>query len=71
MDMLDAAQKVVAALHFSGSGFTDFTPKVEHHDAHPADVPETRASIAAVSKELDWHPTIIFPDTTSPDTEKV
>ena len=71
MDMLDAAQKVVAALHFSGSGFTDFTPKVEHHEAHPADVPETRASIAAVSKELGWQPRIFFPETSDQDVKKV
>jgi nucleoside-diphosphate-sugar epimerase len=69
--MLDAAQKVVAALHFSGSNFTDFTPKIEYLEAHPADVPETRASIAAVGKELGWQPTIIFPKTSDPDVKKV
>lgn len=71
MDMLDAAKKVVAALHFSGSGFTDFTPKVEHHEAHPADVPETLASLTAVGKELGWAPRIFFPERSDPDVKKV
>jgi len=71
LDMLDAAQKVVAALHFSGPSFTDFTPEVSYQNAHPADVPETLASIAAVGKELGWQPTIIFPETSDPDVKKV
>jgi UDP-glucuronate 4-epimerase len=71
MDMLDAAQKVVAALHFSGSGFTHFTPNVSYQNAHPADVPETLASITAVGKELGWSPRIFFPETSDPDVKKV
>jgi UDP-glucuronate 4-epimerase len=71
LDMLHAAQKVVAALHFSGSNFTHFTPEASYQSAHPADVPETLASIAAVGKELGWQPTIIFPKTSDPDVKKV
>jgi UDP-glucuronate 4-epimerase len=71
MDMLDAAQKVVAALHFSGSGFTHFTPNVSYQNAHQADVPETLASLAAVGKELGWSPRIFFPETSDPDVKKV
>jgi UDP-glucuronate 4-epimerase len=56
MDMLDAAQKVVAALHFSGSSFTDFTPSVTYQEGHPADVPETLASLMAVAKNSVGHP---------------
>jgi len=71
MDMLDAAQKVVAALHFSESNFTLFTPPVVHQNAHPADVPETRASLMAVRKELGWAPRIFFPETSNSDAKKV
>jgi UDP-glucuronate 4-epimerase len=71
MDMLDAAQKVVAALHFSGSGFTHFTPNVSYQNAHQADVPETLASLTAVGKELGWTPRIFFPETSDPDVKKV
>jgi hypothetical protein len=44
---------------------------VSYQNAHPADVPETLASIAAVGKELGWQPTIIFPETSDPDVKKV
>jgi UDP-glucuronate 4-epimerase len=71
MDMLDAATKAAAALQISGSSFTDFTPAVVHQDAHPADVPETRASLVAVGKELDWGPRVFFPNDTPPDVKKV
>jgi hypothetical protein len=49
MDMLAAATKTAA-------------PIVEHHAPHPADVPETLASIRAVGAELGWKPRIFFPD---------
>ena len=71
LDMLAAAQNAVAALHPAGSSFTDFTPSVVHRDAHPADVPETRASVTAVGKTLGWEPRIFFPETSAPDGEKV
>jgi nucleoside-diphosphate-sugar epimerase len=71
MDMVEAAQKDVAALHFSGSNFTHFTPDVSYQSAHPADVPETLASIAAVGRELGWQPSIMFPKTTPCDVKKV
>jgi UDP-glucuronate 4-epimerase len=67
MDMVKAA----AAFHFSDSGFTDFTPAVEHRDANPADVPETLASLVAVGKELGWAPRIFFPNRSSSHDEKV
>ena len=57
MDMLEA----VAALHFPGVGSTPFTPVVEHQTAHPADVPETLASLERVWLELGWRPRIFFP----------
>jgi UDP-glucuronate 4-epimerase len=38
------------------------TPRVEYQVAHPADVPETLASITAVGAQLGWQPRIIFPD---------
>ena len=49
MDMLAAAAKTAA-------------PIVEHQAPHPADVPETLASIRAVGAELGWQPRIFFPD---------
>ena len=57
MDMVEA----VAALHFPGAGPTPFAPVVEHQNAHPADVPETLASLERVGLELGWSPWIIFP----------
>jgi UDP-glucuronate 4-epimerase len=57
MDMAKAA----AALHFSGSSFTDFTPAVTHEPPHPADLPETRASLINTRKTLHWEPGIFFP----------
>ncbi len=71
LDMLEAATKTAAALQFSGSSFTDFTPVVTHQEAHPADVPETLASLTAVGKELGWAPRILFPETGAADMEKV
>ena len=57
MDMAKAA----AALHFSGSSFTDFTPAATHENPHPADLPETRASLINTRKTLNWEPGIFFP----------
>jgi UDP-glucuronate 4-epimerase len=71
MDMVEAAQNDVSALHFSGSNFTHFTPNVSYQNAHQADVPETLASITAVGKELGWRPSILFPKTTQNDVKKV
>ncbi len=71
LDMLEAAQKAVAALHPAGSSFTDFTPSVVHQNAHPADVPETRVSLEAVGKTIGWEPRIFFPDAPDPDVGKV
>ena len=36
-------------------------PAVERLPAHPADVPETRASVAKAEAELGWKPTVFFP----------
>ncbi len=71
LDMLEAARRSVAASQESGSGLTDFTPQVVHRNAHPADVPETRASLVAVGKTLGWQPRIFFPATSTPDEGKV
>ena len=49
MDMLDAARRTA-------------TPLVVHQAAHPADVPETLASITAAGAQLGWQPRIFFPD---------
>jgi nucleoside-diphosphate-sugar epimerase len=37
-------------------------PPVEFQAAHPADVPETLASITAAGAQLGWQPRIFFPD---------
>ena len=66
-----AATKTAAALQFSGSSFTVFTPVVTHQNAHPADVPETRASLMAVERDLGWKPRIFFPNEAVPDVKKV
>ncbi|RYD35488.1 MAG: NAD-dependent epimerase/dehydratase family protein [Verrucomicrobiaceae bacterium] len=71
MDMLDAATKTAAALQFPGSNFTDFTPAVTYQKGHPADVPETLASLTAVAKELGWAPRIFFPDEPVSGAKKV
>jgi UDP-glucuronate 4-epimerase len=71
MDMLDAARKAAAALQISGSSFTHFTPPVVHQNPHPADVPETRASLVAVGKKIGWNPRIFFPETAASDVKKV
>ena len=34
---------------------------LEHQNAHPADVPETLASLERVARELGWAPRIFFP----------
>jgi hypothetical protein len=52
-------------------GLTDFTPAVPHQEAHPADVPETRASLMTVGKELGWQPLIFFPETGAADVKEV
>ena len=49
LDMLAAARKTA-------------TPLVEHQAPHPADVPETLASITAAEAQLGWQPRIFFPD---------
>jgi nucleoside-diphosphate-sugar epimerase len=46
-------------------------PVVEHQLPHPADVPETLASISAVGTELGWKPRIFFPDGATSDAKKV
>ncbi|MBN8458854.1 MAG: NAD-dependent epimerase/dehydratase family protein [Verrucomicrobia bacterium] len=71
LDMVDAAAKNAAALHFPGSGFTNFTPVLTKIDPHPADVPETRASIVAVGRELGWTPSVFFPNGPISDVKKV
>ena len=49
MEMLAAATKSAA-------------PMVEHQAPHPADVPETLASIWAIGAALGWQPRIFFPE---------
>ena len=63
LDMLETARKAVGKTSNPGSGFTAFYTPVNHLPAHPADVPETLASLAAVGKELGWSPRILFPET--------
>ena len=53
LDMLAAAAQSAA-------------PQVEFQAPHPADVPETLASITAVGIQLGWQPRISFPDGPDP-----
>jgi hypothetical protein len=69
--MAEAAARNVAALHFPGSNFTHFTPPVTHETTHPADVPETLASLVAVWRELGWTPSVFFPNGPVYDVKKV
>jgi len=69
--MVEAAAKNAAALHFPGQNFTNFTPLLEHQEPHPADVPETRASLVAVGRELHWTPSVFFPNGPLSDVKKV
>ena len=71
LDMLEAARQDSAALQKSPVCFTDFTPRIDPQPSHPADVPETLASLVAVGKELGWQPRIFFPETTPRDVKKV
>jgi UDP-glucuronate 4-epimerase len=64
MDMLEAATRTAAALQFSGSNFTNFTPSVTHQNAHPADVPQTLANHTKATTCIGWRPRIFFPKTT-------
>jgi UDP-glucuronate 4-epimerase len=70
LDMAEAAAKNVSTLHFSGSNFTNFTLSLEHRDPHPADVPETRAFLVAVGRELHWTPSVFFPNLATFDAKK-
>ena len=56
MDMVDAATKAAAGKS------TDIHPAPVHQESHPADVPETLASLERVGLELGWEPTVFFPD---------
>ena len=56
MDMLEAATKAAARKS------NDIPPAPIHQNAHPADVPETLASLERVGRELGWAPRILFPD---------
>ena len=49
LDMVEAVRKTATA-------------PMEHREAHPADVPETLASIMAAGAQLGWQPRIFFPD---------
>lgn len=49
MDMLEAVRKTA-------------TPRIEHQAAHPAELPETLASIRAIGTQLGWQPRISFPN---------
>ena len=71
LDMLEAARRDCAVLQKSQSDFTGFTPRIDPQPAHPADVPETLASLVAVRKELGWQPRIFFPETPPEDVKKV
>jgi hypothetical protein len=44
---------------------------VTHETAHPADVPETLASLVAVGRELGWIPSVFFPNGPVSDVKKV
>ncbi len=56
MDMVEAATKAAAGKS------TDILPAPIHQEGHPADVPETLASLERVGLELGWEPTVFFPD---------
>ena len=56
MDMADAATKAAAGKS------ADIHPAPVHQESHPADVPETLASLERVKRELGWAPRIFFPD---------
>ena len=56
MDMADAATKAAAGKS------ADIHPAPVHQESHPADVPETLASLERVGLELGWEPTVFFPD---------
>ena len=56
MDMVDAATKAAARKS------ADIPPAPIHQASHPADVPETLASLERVRRELGWAPRILFPD---------
>jgi UDP-glucuronate 4-epimerase len=51
-----------SVLDMAGAAAKTATPLVEYQAAHPADVPETLASITAVGAQLGWQPRIFFPD---------
>jgi nucleoside-diphosphate-sugar epimerase len=56
MDMAAAATKTAARKS------TDILPAPIFQEGHPADVPETLASLERVGRELGWEPTVFFPD---------
>ena len=53
------------------SSFTNFTPRVDYQPPHPADVPETRASLEKARKMLDWEPLVGFPAGNDTEAKKV
>ena len=53
------------------SSFTNFTPVVDHQPAHPADVPETLASLEKARKMLGWEPLVCFPAGNEDGAKKV
>ena len=56
MDMLEAATKAAARKA------ADILPAPIHQESHPADVPETLASLERAGLTLGWVPTVFFPD---------
>ena len=59
------------ALQKTASSFTNFTPAVDHQPPHPADVPETLASLEKARKMLGWEPLVCFPSGNEDGAKKV
>ena len=53
------------------ANFTGFTPVVDHQPAHPADVPETLASLEKARNLLAWEPAVCFPPGNEDAAKKV
>ena len=62
MDMAEAVARKSADSQGAGAAIH---PAPVHQESHPADVPETLASLTAVERELGWEPTVFFPDAPS------
>jgi len=53
------------------ANFTNFTPQVDYQPTHPADVPETLASLEKARILLGWEPSACFPQGNEDGAKKV